>query len=237
MNEQKRRVPPPPAKRRKVVPPPPQKENVPGERALLARWEQAIARYSHTVYVGHAIDMTADDVATELRIALLLEIRRHYGNHGELPSDPLCLTVIRRRVCHLRRATKAKFRVAFQQRMRRDDVRVVEPDDVASVVDLEADLGAVRDQERRVWLVQELKRRLDPKAWALLQLRYVDGVPTCDVAAATRSSTRTSSRAQHEAKAAAREILRSLGCSSAEALQPDTGGARGTVHLGVLAVD
>jgi RNA polymerase sigma factor (sigma-70 family) len=213
---------------------------VPGEEGLLKEVESQIQINARRVAHSKRIAMDVDDVEEEIRMMVLVAIRRFAAEKGMLPPRCFLTTVIKRRAKHFSRATNLWWR-AFEDIMMQAATANTD-DAVESIVERVVDATPAVDEtmteaeQEEVYraLVYVLQRDLPPAAFAVLHLRIVEelhpqeigqltGIGRCDA----YGISRTSKRVQY-AKQRAWAMLSALGIERWEdvlATRPeDTGG-------------
>lgn len=163
------------------VPPPPGwgTKPVEGEQAIMSRWDPAIVAMSAKVWHPENLGMDGEDVRQDLRTCLMKAIRQYAWDRKELPPDPFVNTVLTRRVKVLVRNAGVPYRQAERHRSENDHtdwyrpVLAEEHEDPVEAEDRAAIYRAI---------VYLLRRRLTPKQFAVIQLRYVDDMPVSQLA-------------------------------------------------------
>ena len=222
----------------RIIPPPPglpaERWRAPGEEALLLEVESQIQINARRVVNGKRIAMDVDDVEEEIRMMVLIAIRRFAAKRGELPPRPFLTTVIKRRVQHFNRATRVWWRVldevvrkALAEQGDAESPLMLDIPDGSTAVD---DSMTQEDQEEVYRaLVYVLQQNLPPAAFAVLHLRIIEELSPQEIAQLTgieRSSHGVSlaSKRVAYAKTIAWEMLKALGIEGWEdvlAVQPE----------------
>jgi RNA polymerase sigma factor (sigma-70 family) len=203
-----------------VPPPPPLRRGsgafapVQGERELLQRWERVICAASRRVYYPENLGMSAEDVRQDLRVTLVSAARRYAAERGAgaLPPGPFLTTVIKRRVFVLIRDSQVPFRRDEQARPAEDGKTWWHPQ--SDLQSADAKIEATDREAICSALVYVLRRRLTPAQFALIHLRYIEGL-------------------------APQQIAKTLGCSDSQVINKRLTFARqrAAAHLAALGID
>ena len=205
----------------RIAPPPPgvlaDRWSVPGEVEMLQKWEPRIQLNARRVPNAHRLGMSTEGVEQEMRMMVVIAIRRFAAERGKLPPPQFLTTVIKRRAQHFNRATRVWWRLLDDMvRQSWDD-----DDDQTPVIDrVQAPAGdlpdtamtAAEQQDTYQALVYVLQQNLPPAAFAILHLRIIEEMSPVEIAEITgiQSNTHASKRVGY-AKAIAWGMLRSLG--------------------------
>lgn len=209
-----RRAPPPP--------PPKRRDYKQEEEAFFKAWETRFRAYAKRVSPSNreALGLDLDDVAQDLRWTVMRVVQKYRDVDGRLPDGALITTVIQRRVMALNADARSKYRqldrAARAARATEDDA----PPDV--VLDLttpppDAHVEDVDRQQALTDITYKLRAGVTPLTFALLQLRYVDGLKPAQIAVHIgQPNGELVTKRLGAARASALTFLRSLGV---EALQ------------------
>lgn len=213
-------------KPRRYIPPPPgvdpDRWRVPGEAEVIAKLEARITINAMRVKHRHRLGMELDDIKEEIRLALLMAIRRWGAKRGTTPPPGAFLTtVMQRRVMHFNRSARTWFRMLDEMvRATWDDDQDLMPRAERVVAEDPSPVDAVVDAEEAEAfraLIYSLRQNLPPAAFAILHLRIVEELTPEEIAAIAGLPTGTlASKRIGYAKKRAWVFLQSLGIDNFE---------------------
>jgi DNA-directed RNA polymerase specialized sigma24 family protein len=200
--------------------PPPTKRRVPGESALYAHWIPIVSSMARKVFYPEHLSMGREDVEQDLMLTLCEFTRRYYAGHGKLPPGAYIRHALKWRVKVLVRASKVQFRVATTRAKTTwtDDEGRESPIDFPDESGVGADERLAQAELSDVCeaLVYAVRQNLTPAAFAVMHLRYIEGLTPAEIAHATAATAPQVSKKLRTAKVRAGQFLSGLGIEAWE---------------------
>jgi RNA polymerase sigma factor (sigma-70 family) len=162
------------------------------------------------VYFPENLSMSLEDVRQDLRIILLNEVRKFARKHNKLPDEQLVRHILKRRTQVLIRNSQVPYRRNEQFRPKEGEIS----DDAWQPSHCETPDRIVEDGDRRritEVLVYALRRTLPPGQFALMHLRYVEGLMPAEIAQRTGHDASTVNKRLTFARKRALAYLQSMG--------------------------